>query len=704
MKGMINRYHCVITLLLCFFPNFLMGADFYQDLDQMLIVPQAETNQDAKNFLLNRQIYKVYHHEKLGEIIKEGQKTIKIIYLLNIPENLRNRQLCLYVGPIDNVFKIYLNDTFIQQIGNNGDYGERANNNILFSSQVQIPYHLLQPGNNSNVLVFETTVLNEAAQLPDLGLGTYDLVSRIVYQRNLLNVYLIQGICLFSFVMFFFGLFYFGFYRFEVVRYLYFAAFCLFFAGGYIHFVANHNTYDSLFFLKVSRITVIMAGGFLNLFLLDFLKVFNKKKVISYIIYATIFIPAPFIAFQPGLNELNTIFGLFSNFVITPLLIFGVIILIIAVRKKPTVPHFVLLVSILVVVAAGIHDISFISSGGMPYFWTVPYGYLLLILAIYLILIKEQSSIYFKSIIDSEEISEKNNRLKTTYDKIRSSIKVLGESIKTFSSTVNRLSQNSNHVSENVELILSSTEMINTSVSKISSNADISHQSITSISSTIEQMSSTISEISDNTKISQEKTKSAVEMTRISDDRLQKLNGHIKEISKISEIINDVANRTNLLSLNAAIEAARAGKAGKGFAVVANEVKSLASQTTQSIESINEIVQQIQKTSGDAVSDIHNVRKVIEQTNEIANAIATSITEQSDTVRHVASNLGTVVSESEGLASNLSKSAESTSDITEKMKAINSETESLRTISSTIQNQISELQKTHTGLIEIIAD
>jgi uncharacterized coiled-coil DUF342 family protein len=73
-------------------------------------------------------------------------------------------------------------------------------------------------------------------------------------------------------------------------------------------------------------------------------------------------------------------------------------------------------------------------------------------------------------------------------------------------------------------------------------------------------------------------------------------------------------------------------------------------------------------------------------------------------VTQVASNLGTVVTESKDLASNLSQSAESTADITEKIKVISAETDSLRTISSTIKNQIGELQKTHGELIGLIVE
>lgn len=69
------------------------------------------------------------------------------------------------------------------------------------------------------------------------------------------------------------------------------------------------------------------------------------------------------------------------------------------------------------------------------------------------------------------------------------------------------------------------------------------------------------------------------------------------EISRLAEVIREIASQTNLLSLNASIEAARAGEFGKGFAVVADEVKKLASQVESSLGEINEIVLSVQEGS-----------------------------------------------------------------------------------------------------------
>lgn len=85
------------------------------------------------------------------------------------------------------------------------------------------------------------------------------------------------------------------------------------------------------------------------------------------------------------------------------------------------------------------------------------------------------------------------------------------------------------------------------------------------------------------------------------------------KITKIIEMVKQIADQTNLLALNATIEAARAGVQGKGFAVVAQEVRNLAEQSKQSVEQITGIIQTSTTLTKQAVDTTAEIKKMVDQ-------------------------------------------------------------------------------------------
>ena len=73
------------------------------------------------------------------------------------------------------------------------------------------------------------------------------------------------------------------------------------------------------------------------------------------------------------------------------------------------------------------------------------------------------------------------------------------------------------------------------------------------------------------------------------------LGGKSKEITKVMEIINNIADQTKLIAFNAALEASSAGEAGKRFGVVAVEIRRLADSVTESTGEIEGKINEIQE-------------------------------------------------------------------------------------------------------------
>lgn len=268
------------------------------------------------------------------------------------------------------------------------------------------------------------------------------------------------------------------------------------------------------------------------------------------------------------------------------------------------------------------------------------------------------------------------------------------ESTIQISTIADEMAKNAVSMSNTSSSVASSAEEMSVNMSSISASTEQSTTNINGVASATEQMSSTIGEVSQNSEKARSITLSAVQSVNISSEKVQELGTAAKDISKVTDVIVEIAEQTKLLALNATIEAARAGEAGKGFAVVANEVKELAKQTNAATDDIRQKIEAIQTSTNQTIMQISEISRIILNVNEIVSNIATSVEEQSVTTKSIARNIGQALVGVNDSTKNIAIAANTS-------KSIASEIDSVRESVDWIKNVSKQLSTNSVNLVNV---
>ena len=197
-------------------------------------------------------------------------------------------------------------------------------------------------------------------------------------------------------------------------------------------------------------------------------------------------------------------------------------------------------------------------------------------------------------------------------------------------------------------IVRETAEGISTSSGQVAEASHRQADSTSSMAAAIEELTVSINHISELARDTEQYSSSAAqlaqggearvaeaarEMALISEQTsaaagmIRSLESRANEISKITEVIKEIAAQTNLLALNAAIEAARAGEQGRGFAVVADEVRKLAERTSAATEEISEMTGAIQGDTCSAVATMDRALPQVERGVELAHQAEQSLRE-----------------------------------------------------------------------------
>lgn len=254
---------------------------------------------------------------------------------------------------------------------------------------------------------------------------------------------------------------------------------------------------------------------------------------------------------------------------------------------------------------------------------------------------------------------------------LNNNVSILQDSSVTLDEVSSQIQKVSDNTRAQTDTVAAATEQATTNVSTIASSTEEMSTSVNTVATAIEEMSASLNEVARNCQTETEIAANANKQSIGTKEQMDKLAEAAKEVSKVVEVINDIADQTNLLALNATIEAASAGDAGKGFAVVANEVKELAKQTSTATEEIRNQVENMQNISNDSISAINSITETIEEVNTISQTIVSAVEQQSATINEISNSVAGASDASTEIARNVQETASGIEEVSRNMSEVN---------------------------------
>jgi len=221
-----------------------------------------------------------------------------------------------------------------------------------------------------------------------------------------------------------------------------------------------------------------------------------------------------------------------------------------------------------------------------------------------------------------------------------------GTLLKSLANMMNNLRDLTEKIKEGAHAFAAAGTQISTSITEIASGAAETASAASETSTTVEEVRQTAHDSNQRSKNVSESAQKAVQISQAGEksvastvesmrrieaqmssiaESILKLSEHGQAIGEIIATVENVAEQSRLLAVNASIEAVRAGEHGKGFAVVAQEVRILAEQSKQATARVRSILDDIQRSTSEAVMKTEQGSKAVEagvkQSNESGEAI-----------------------------------------------------------------------------------
>jgi methyl-accepting chemotaxis protein len=189
--------------------------------------------------------------------------------------------------------------------------------------------------------------------------------------------------------------------------------------------------------------------------------------------------------------------------------------------------------------------------------------------------------------------------------------------------------------------LLEGAEQVASAAAQVSSSSQSLAQGASEQAASLEETSASTEEIDSMARKNSENSRTAAGLMAATERRfvdanqsldrmvgaMDEINAHSAKISKIIQVIDEIAFQTNILALNAAVEAARAGEVGMGFAVVADEVRNLAQRCAQAAQDTSALIAESIAKSDEGKAKVDQVAQAIRTITDEAGRVRTLVDE-----------------------------------------------------------------------------